>query len=110
MCVLVVEDGAALRRMVVNYFEENSIRALAAEGRKDTARQLRDADVNLVILDLRLGQETNHNNLKSSKGSFDRFGDNRHKQVMSRSLVSGRKIKPTTKLIDATAIGYQSPA
>ena len=29
--------------------------------------------------------------------------------VMSRSLVSGRKISPTTKLIAATAIGYQRP-
>jgi len=29
--------------------------------------------------------------------------------VISRSLVSGRKIRPTTKLIAATAIGYQRP-
>ena len=29
--------------------------------------------------------------------------------VMSRSLVSGRKMSPTTKLIAATAIGYQRP-
>jgi DNA-binding response OmpR family regulator len=53
----VVEDDAALRRMVVNYFEENNIRALVAEGREEMNRQLRGAVVNLVILDLRLGQE-----------------------------------------------------
>ena len=29
--------------------------------------------------------------------------------VMSRSLVSGRKISPTTKLIAAITIGYQRP-
>ena len=29
--------------------------------------------------------------------------------VMSRSLVSGRKIRPTTKLIAATTIGYHRP-
>ena len=29
--------------------------------------------------------------------------------VMSRSLVSGRNISPTTKLIAATMIGYQRP-
>ena len=29
--------------------------------------------------------------------------------VISRSLVSGRKMSPTTKLIAATTIGYQSP-
>ena len=42
--------------MVVNYFEENSIHALAAEGRQDMAHKLHDADVNTMILDLRLGQ------------------------------------------------------
>jgi hypothetical protein len=46
---------------------------------------------------------------KSSKGSIDNPGDSRHKEPMSRSFVSGRKMKPTTKLIAATAIGYQSP-
>jgi hypothetical protein len=30
-------------------------------------------------------------------------------RVMSRSFVSGRKIRPMTKLIAATTIGYQSP-
>ena len=29
--------------------------------------------------------------------------------VMSRSLVSGRKMRPTTKLTAATTIGYQRP-
>ena len=62
MCVLVVEDGAALRRMVVNYFEENSIRALAAEDRKNTARQLRDAEGKLVIL-----EGLSHSLLKKAK-------------------------------------------
>jgi hypothetical protein len=33
----------------------------------------------------------------------------RYMWVISRSLVSGRKIRPTTKLIDAIMIGYQSP-
>jgi hypothetical protein len=30
-------------------------------------------------------------------------------RVISRSFVSGRKIRPMTKLIAATTIGYQSP-
>ena len=46
---------------------------------------------------------------KSSKGSIDNAGESRHKQLMSRSFVSGRNISATTKLIPATAIGYQRP-
>src|ERR1700686_1049524 len=37
-CVLIVEDDATLRRMVVNYLEENNIRTLVAEGRADMGR------------------------------------------------------------------------
>ena len=71
VCVLVVEDDAALRRMVVNYFEENNIRALTAEGRDEMARQLRDAEVNLVILDLRLGQEDGLDLLREIRSRSD---------------------------------------
>ena len=71
VCVLVVEDDAALRRMVVNYFEENNIRALTAEGRDEMARQLRDAEVNLVILDLRLGQEDGLDLLRDVRSKSD---------------------------------------
>ena len=71
MCVLVVEDDAALRRMVVNYLEENNIRALVAEGREDMARQLRDDEVNLVILDLMLGQEDGLDLLRNVRSNSD---------------------------------------
>jgi DNA-binding response OmpR family regulator len=56
VCVLVVEDDPALQRMILNYFGENNIRTLAASGREEMLRQL-GTGVNLVILDLRLGQE-----------------------------------------------------
>jgi two-component system, OmpR family, response regulator len=71
VCVLVVEDDAALRRMVVNYLEENNIRTLVAEGREDMARQLRDAEVNLVILDLMLGQEDGLDLLRDVRSNSD---------------------------------------
>jgi two-component system OmpR family response regulator len=71
MCVLIVEDDAALRRMVVNYLEENNIRALVAEGREDMARQLRDDEVNLVILDLMLGQEDGLDLLRDVRSNSD---------------------------------------
>jgi two-component system OmpR family response regulator len=57
VCVLVVEDDPALQRMILNYFEENNIHTLVAANRQEMVSQLGDAVVNLVILDLRLGQE-----------------------------------------------------
>jgi DNA-binding NtrC family response regulator len=56
VCVLIVEDDPALQRMILNYFMENNIRTLVAAGRQEMARQLDSSEVNLVILDLRLGQ------------------------------------------------------
>jgi two-component system OmpR family response regulator len=57
LCVLLVEDDLALQRMILNYFEENSIRTLMATSREEMVHQLDGNDVNLVILDLRLGLE-----------------------------------------------------
>ena len=56
-CVLVVEDDPALQRMIVNYFAENNIRTLAACNRQEMIDRLGKTEVNLVILDLRLGPE-----------------------------------------------------
>jgi DNA-binding response OmpR family regulator len=55
--VLVVEDDPAMQRMILDYFAENNIRTLAASGRDEMVSQLGRAEVSLVILDLRLGQE-----------------------------------------------------
>src|SRR5580692_5967289 len=57
VCVLVVEDDPALQRMILNYFGENSIRTLVANNRQEMVARLGNAEVNLVILDLRLGSE-----------------------------------------------------
>jgi two-component system OmpR family response regulator len=43
--------------MILNYFAENNIRTLAANNRHEMVHQLGNAEVNLVILDLRLGSE-----------------------------------------------------
>ena len=55
--VLVVEDDPALQRMILNYFGENNIRTLIANNRQEMVDQLGNTEVNLVILDLRLGSE-----------------------------------------------------
>jgi two-component system, OmpR family, response regulator len=70
-CVLVVEDDPALRRMILDYFVENNIRALAASGRREMVGQLGSGEVNLVILDLRLGQEDGLDLLREVRSGSD---------------------------------------
>src|SRR6266581_2484538 len=57
VCVLVVEDDPSLQRMILNYFAENNIRTLVASNGQEMVDHLASAEVNLVILDLRLGLE-----------------------------------------------------
>lgn len=71
VCVLVVEDDPALQRMILNYFSENNIRTLLACGRQDMVGQLGNTEVNLVILDLRLGQEDGLDLLREIRSSSD---------------------------------------
>jgi DNA-binding response OmpR family regulator len=66
-----VEDDPALQRMILNYFSENNIRTLAASGRQEMARQLGGSDVNLVVLDLRLGQEDGLDLLRQIRSKSD---------------------------------------
>jgi len=68
-CVLVVEDDPALQRMILNYFSENNIRTLTASGRQEMASQLGDTD--LVVLDLRLGQEDGLDLLREIRSKSD---------------------------------------
>src|SRR6516165_413333 len=73
VCVLVVEDDPALQRMILNYFAENNIRTLAASGRQEMVGHLGGAstEVNLVILDLRLGQDDGLDLLREIRSSSD---------------------------------------
>jgi two-component system, OmpR family, response regulator len=71
VCVLVVEDDAALQRMILNYFRENNIRTLVASSRQEMVDQLAGTEVNLVILDLRLGQEDGLDLLREVRSSSD---------------------------------------
>jgi len=71
VCVLVVEDDPALQRMILNYFMENNIRTLVASGREEMTSQLGSTEVNLVILDLRLGQEDGLDLLREVRSGSD---------------------------------------
>src|SRR5260370_17926898 len=54
---LVVEDDHTVRHLVMNYLAEHDIRAISASRRDEVAGLLVREEPNLVILDLRLGQE-----------------------------------------------------
>ena len=71
VCVLVVEDDPALQRMILNYFAENNIRTLVACNRQEMVDRLGDGEVNLVILDLRLGSEDGLDLLRDVRLSSD---------------------------------------
>jgi DNA-binding response OmpR family regulator len=71
VCVLVVEDDPALQRMILNYFGENNIRTLVANNRQEMVGQLGNTEVNLVILDLRLGSEDGLDLLREVRLSSD---------------------------------------
>jgi len=71
VCILLVEDDPALQRMILNYFAENNIRTLVASGRQEMVRQLGSAEVTLVILDLRLGQEDGLDLLREVRSGSD---------------------------------------
>jgi DNA-binding response OmpR family regulator len=71
VCVLVVEDDPALQRMILNYFAENNIHTLVACNRQEMVDRLGDGEVNLVILDLRLGSEDGLDLLRDVRLSSD---------------------------------------
>ncbi len=55
--IVVVDDDAAMRDMIVSYLSEHGMQAVSAGGRADMARELATHPPSLVILDLRLGQD-----------------------------------------------------
>ena len=69
--VLLVEDDPALQRMILSYFGENNIQTLVASGRQEMIRELANAAVNLIILDLRLGEEDGLDLLREVRSRSD---------------------------------------
>jgi two-component system OmpR family response regulator len=69
--VLVVEDDRTMRHLVVNYLEEHNIRVASASGREEMVRRLDGDAPDLVILDLRLGQEDGLDLLREIRARSD---------------------------------------
>src|SRR6202171_4048624 len=68
---LVVEDDYTMRHLVMNYLREHDIRAISASGRDQVAGLLVREEPNLVILDLRLGQEDGLDLLREIRSHSD---------------------------------------
>src|SRR6201985_2608380 len=69
--ILVVDDDPAMQQMVVNYLEEHNMRAVTATGRRDMTSQFAATEPNLVILDLRLGEEDGLDLLREIRSRSD---------------------------------------
>jgi DNA-binding response OmpR family regulator len=68
---IVVEDDITMRHLVMNYLEEHDIRAIAASRRDEVAALLARSEPDLVILDLRLGQEDGLDLLREIRSQSD---------------------------------------
>jgi two-component system OmpR family response regulator len=69
--VLVIEDDRTMRHLVVNYLEEHNIRVASASGREEMVRRFDGDEPDLVILDLRLGQEDGLDLLREIRSRSD---------------------------------------
>jgi two-component system, OmpR family, response regulator len=68
---LVVEDDHTMRHLLMNYLGEHDIRAISASGRDEVAGLLVRKEPNLVILDLRIGQEDGLDLLREIRSCSD---------------------------------------
>jgi DNA-binding response OmpR family regulator len=69
--VLVVDDDPTLQTMILDYFVDHDVQTLLASGRDEMLRQLSAHEVNVVILDLRLGIVDGLDVLRELRSSSD---------------------------------------
>jgi two-component system OmpR family response regulator len=68
---LVVEDDSTMRHLVTNYLKDHDIRAVSASRRDEVLTLLTRSRPDLVILDLRLGQEDGFDLLREIRADSD---------------------------------------
>ncbi|WLB58578.1 response regulator [Bradyrhizobium japonicum] len=69
--IIVVDDDAALRQMVVGYLEEHSVPCRAASSWAELHLHLQRTQPSLIILDLRLGQDDGLDMLQEIRAHSD---------------------------------------
>src|ERR1700756_567865 len=68
---LVVEDDSTMRHLVTNYLEDHDIHAISTSRREEAAGLIARSQPDLVVLDLRLGQEDGLDLLREIRASSD---------------------------------------
>ncbi|WP_426426299.1 response regulator [Bradyrhizobium genosp. A] len=68
---LVVEDDNTLRHLVMNYLEDHDIRAVSTSRRDEVSGLLARSQPDLVVLDLRLGEEDGLDLLREIRAQSD---------------------------------------
>jgi two-component system OmpR family response regulator len=69
--VLVVDDDRSLQQMLANYLEKHDLRVALASQKHELMRQLAVGEPDIVILDLRLGQEDGLDLLRKIRSRSD---------------------------------------
>jgi DNA-binding response OmpR family regulator len=67
----VIEDDPSMKHMLVNYLEQHDMSVTSAMQRQDVVRLLATAEPNVIILDLRLGQEDGLDLLRGIRSRSD---------------------------------------
>jgi CheY-like chemotaxis protein len=105
--IFIVEDDPVMLRMVGDYLEQHNMRAVSASGRQEMVHHFAVAEPDLVVLDLRLGQEDGFDLLREIRSRSDvpiiiTTGDRRDE--IDRGL-SGWNWAPTTMSQSRLAFG-----
>jgi two-component system, OmpR family, response regulator len=69
--IFIVEDDPVMLRMVGDYLEQHNMRVVSASGRREMAQHFAVREPDLVILDLRLGQEEGFDLLREIRSRSD---------------------------------------
>jgi DNA-binding response OmpR family regulator len=69
--IFIVEDDPVMLRMVADYLEQHNIHAVPSSGRQEMIRYFTASEPDLVILDLRLGQEDGFDLLREIRSCSD---------------------------------------
>jgi len=69
--ILIVDDDAELRRMLVSYLEEQNVRVFSATNREEMSRHFLQNEPQLVLLDLRLEKDDGLDLLRDVRSRSD---------------------------------------
>lgn len=71
VCVAIVDDDAAMREMITDYLSEHGITPVATSGWQEMSGYMATGEIDLVILDLRLGREDGFDVLREIRSHSD---------------------------------------